>query len=93
MPGRAGADCYPSMTWGELNMGTRHYVAASLFALVAATAPGVASAQDRVMSQPALPLSEALQRIAAEWGKPLNIDPDPVRGIHAKSTVNSRSKL
>ncbi|PCG08146.1 hypothetical protein COA17_13810 [Sphingomonas ginsenosidimutans] len=80
------------MTWGELNMGTRHYAAASLLALVAATAPGVASAQDRVVSQPALPLSEALQRIAAEWGKPLNIDPDAVRGITARPVVNARSE-
>lgn len=72
-------------------MRSRHVVAASLLAL-AACAPGVAQAQAKSHSQPALPLSEALQRIAAEWGAPLNIDPDAVRGITARPVTNAQSE-
>lgn len=72
-------------------MRSRHVVAASLLAL-AACAPGVAQAQAKTHSQPALPLSEALQRIAAEWGTPLNIDPDAVRGITARPVADARSE-
>lgn len=73
-------------------MGTRHLVAASLLALATATAPAVAQAQDRAISQPAMPLGEALQRIAAEWGAPLDIDPDAVRGMTARPVVDARSE-
>lgn len=71
-------------------MRSRHVVAASLLAL-AACVPGVAQAQAKTHSQPALPLSEALQRIAAEWDTPLNIDPDAVRGITSRPVDDAKS--
>ncbi|MFN3674420.1 MAG: TonB-dependent siderophore receptor [Sphingomonas pseudosanguinis] len=72
-------------------MVTRHIVVASLLALATATAPAMAWAQERSVSQPAMPLAQALQRIATEWGTPLDIDPDAVGGIVAKPVVNARS--
>ncbi|GEM_PF-3392315 len=73
-------------------MGKRHIVAASLLALATAAAPGTAWAQARTLSQPSMPLAQALQRIAAEWGAPLNIDPDAVKGMTAKPVVNASSE-
>ena len=73
-------------------MRTRHVVAASLLALATATVPGMAFAQAKTHSQPALPLSQALQRIAAEWGAPLNIDPDAVRGITSRPVTDATSE-
>ena len=73
-------------------MRTRHVVAASLLALATATVPGMAFGQQKTLSQPALPLSQALQRIAAEWGAPLNIDPDAVRGITSRPVTNAKSE-
>ncbi|WP_082467890.1 MULTISPECIES: TonB-dependent siderophore receptor [unclassified Sphingomonas] len=73
-------------------MRTRHVVAASMLVLAAASVPGMALAQARSLSQPALPLSEALQRIAAEWGKPVNIDPDAVRGITSRPVKDATSE-
>lgn len=72
-------------------MRTRHAVAASLLAL-AASAPGAALAQSKTQSQPALPLSQALQQIAATWNAPLNIDPDAVRGFTSRPVTNARSE-
>jgi iron complex outermembrane receptor protein len=72
-------------------MRSRHVVAASLLAL-AICAPGVALAQAKTLSQPALPLSEALQRIAAEWGTPLNIDPDAVKGLTSRPVTDAQSE-
>lgn len=72
-------------------MVTRHIVVASLLALATATAPAMACAQERSLSQPAMPLGQALQRIATEWGTPLDVDPDAVGGIVAKPVVNARS--
>lgn len=72
-------------------MRSRHVVAASLLAL-AICAPGVALAQAKTLSQPALPLSEALQRIAAEWGTPLNIDPDAVKDLTSRPVTDAQSQ-
>jgi len=73
-------------------MRKHHIATASLLALTTIIAPGTAFAQAKTHSQPALPLSEALQRIAAEWGKPLNIDPDAVKGIIARPVKNAQSE-
>lgn len=73
-------------------MGKRYIAAASLLALATAVAPGTAFAQAKSQSQPAMPLGEALQRIAAEWGAPLNIDPDAVRGLTARPVRNAQSE-
>ncbi len=69
----------------------RHFLAASLLAISFAT-PSAAWAQVRTQSQPALPLSEALQRIASECNAPMDIDPDAVRGITANPVVDARSE-
>lgn len=73
-------------------MNTRHMLAASLLALATTATPGVAWAQDQTLSQPALPLGQALQRIAAQWGVPLNIDPDAVKGMTARPVVDAHSE-
>ena len=73
-------------------MGIRYLAAASLLAIAATSAPGVAQAQERRLSQPAMPLGQALQRIAAEWGKPIDIDPDAVGGMVANPVVDARSE-
>jgi len=75
-------------------MGVRYLAAASLLVIAAMSGPGVAQAQEqeRTLSQPAMPLGQALQRIAAEWGKPIDIDPDAVRDIMAKPVVDAKSE-
>jgi iron complex outermembrane receptor protein len=73
-------------------MGARYFTAASLLAITAMSGAGAAQAQERRLSQPAMPLSQALQRIAAEWGKPIDIDPDAVRGIMAKPVIDAESE-
>jgi iron complex outermembrane receptor protein len=75
-------------------MGVRYFTAASLLAIAAMSGPGAAQAQaqGRRLSQPAMPLGQALQRIAAEWGKPINIDPDAVEGIMARPVIDAQSE-
>ena len=73
-------------------MGKHHIAAASLLALATAAVPGTALAQAKTQSQPAMPLGDALQRIAAEWGSPLNIDPDAIRGLTARPVQNAQSE-
>lgn len=48
-----------------------------------------ASAQTRSITLPAMPLDQALQRIAAETGEPVNIDPDAVRGLTSRPVVGA----
>lgn len=73
-------------------MGVRYFTAASLLAISAVSVSGAAQAQERRHSQPAMPLGQALQRIAAEWAKPIDIDPDAVRGIMAKPVIDAESE-
>lgn len=73
-------------------MRIRHFVAASIMAVATTTAPGTAWAQTRAISQPAMPLGQALQRIASDWGVPLNIDPDAVKDMIAKPVVDAKSE-
>ncbi|WP_298089329.1 TonB-dependent receptor [uncultured Sphingomonas sp.] len=67
-------------------------VATSIVGIGAVTLPCVASAQQRSLSQPAMPLGEALERIAKEFGKPLDIDPNAVDGVTANPVVDAHSE-
>ncbi|MDE0880730.1 MAG: hypothetical protein OSB00_19035, partial [Sphingomonas bacterium] len=52
--------------------------------------PSALSAQTRSITLPAMPLDQALQRIAAETGEQINIDPDAVRGLISRPVVDAR---
>ncbi|MGP7797003.1 TonB-dependent siderophore receptor [Sphingomonas sp. CLY1604] len=71
---------------------TIRLAATSLLAIGATTLPAAAQAQEHGLSQPAMPLSDALQRIGAHWNKPLDIDPDAVKGMTANAVVDARSE-
>lgn len=66
-----------------------HLATAGIIASVIAL-PNAAAAQDRTLSLPAQPLRDALEKIATWSGKPVNIDPDAVKGLTSRPVSDAR---
>ncbi|MDO7837073.1 TonB-dependent siderophore receptor [Sphingobium sp. HBC34] len=70
-----------------------HVAAIGLMPILALAAPVAVSAQTQGLTLPAMPLSDALDRIQRQTGTQVNADPDAIRDLRSAPVDNARTAI